>query len=134
MPPRASRTISRDHHSPMVSSGRATGHTLALKDLCRIAPSSYLITKSGCIIIPESDILSVVASCNQAGRRRVARLIRLREPKCNIRAEFKLRRGIHANEKHRQSSGTLGTDDKKLVREDFDTLRRRSSGSNGGLC
>src|ERR1700676_5498703 len=40
MPPRASRTMSRDHHSPMVSSERATGHALALKDLCRIAPRS----------------------------------------------------------------------------------------------
>src|SRR5260370_27090611 len=40
MPPRASRTISRDHHSPIVSSERATGHRLALKDLCRIAPRS----------------------------------------------------------------------------------------------
>jgi len=29
MPERASRTISRDHHSPMVSSERATGHRLA---------------------------------------------------------------------------------------------------------
>src|SRR5882762_10692316 len=38
MPPRASRTMSRDHHSPMVSSDRATGHASALKDLCRIAP------------------------------------------------------------------------------------------------
>src|SRR6266851_2426077 len=39
-PERASRTISRDHHSPMLSSERATGHKLALKDLCRIAPVS----------------------------------------------------------------------------------------------
>src|SRR6266853_2039877 len=38
MPERASRTISSDHHSPMVSSERATGHRLALKDLCRIVP------------------------------------------------------------------------------------------------
>src|ERR1700688_4844145 len=75
-----------------------------------------------------------LCSCNQTGRRRVARLIRLQEPKCNIRAEFKLRRGIHANEKHRQSSGTLRTDDKKRLQEKFDALRRRSSGSNGGLC
>src|ERR1700674_3887537 len=72
--------MSRDHHSPMVSSERATGHALVLKDLCRIAPSSYLLTKSGCIIIPESRIVRVVASCNQTGRRRVARLIRLQEP------------------------------------------------------
>src|SRR6202521_5691775 len=85
MPPRASRTISRDHHSPMVSSERATGHALVLKDLCRIAPSSYLLTKSGCIIIPESRIVRVVASCNQTGRRRVARLIRLQEP--NVTSE-----------------------------------------------
>src|SRR6266481_8806619 len=42
--------------------------------------SSYLIARnSGCTIIPESGILSVVASCNQTGRRRVARLIRLQE-------------------------------------------------------
>src|SRR6266436_8483789 len=35
--------------------------------------SSYLIARnSGCIIIPDSGILSVVASCNQTGRRRVA--------------------------------------------------------------
>src|SRR5260370_35760944 len=40
MPPRASRIMSRDHHSPIVSSERATGHRLALKDLCRIAPRS----------------------------------------------------------------------------------------------
>src|SRR5260370_30956379 len=38
MPARASRIMSRDHHSPIVSSERATGHRLALKDLCRIAP------------------------------------------------------------------------------------------------
>src|SRR5258706_14593866 len=44
MPPRASRTMSRDHHSPMVSSERATGHALALKDLCRIAPRSSPVT------------------------------------------------------------------------------------------
>src|SRR6266853_6149094 len=81
MPPRASRTMSRDHHSPMVSSERATGHALALKDLCRIAPRSLIARKSGCTIIPDSGILSVVASCNQAGRRRVARLIRLQELK-----------------------------------------------------
>src|SRR6202040_72689 len=44
--------------------------------------SSYLIArKSGCTIIPDSGILSVVASCNQAGRRRVAPLIRLPELK-----------------------------------------------------
>src|SRR6267378_1887359 len=35
--------------------------------------SSYLIArKSGCTIIPDSGILSVVASCNQTGRRQVA--------------------------------------------------------------
>ena len=38
MPDRASRTISRDHHSPMVSSERATGHRLALKVLEKNAP------------------------------------------------------------------------------------------------
>src|SRR5258708_5289441 len=54
MPPRASRTMSRDHHSPMVSSERATGHALALKDLCRIAPRSLIARKSGCTIIPDS--------------------------------------------------------------------------------
>src|SRR3979409_1954340 len=44
--------------------------------------SSYLIARnSGCIIIPDSGILSMVASCNQTGRRRVARLIRLQELK-----------------------------------------------------
>src|SRR5882762_750049 len=32
-PERASRTISRDHHSPMVSSERATGHRLASSQL-----------------------------------------------------------------------------------------------------
>src|SRR5258706_10361094 len=41
-PERASRTTSRDHHSPMVSSERATGHRLAFKDLWRIGPG-YLI-------------------------------------------------------------------------------------------
>src|SRR5712692_8348310 len=73
--------MSRDHHSPMVSSERATGHALALKDLCRIAPCSLIARKSGCTIIPDSGILSVVASCNQTGRRRVTRLIRLQELK-----------------------------------------------------
>src|SRR5580704_19533186 len=123
MPPRASRTMSRDHHSPMVSSERATGHALALKDLCRIAPRSLIARKSGCTIIPDSGILLVVASCNQNERRRVARPIRLQEPKCNIRAECKLRRGIHTNERHRPSSGTLRTDDKQRVQEKFDALR-----------
>src|SRR6267143_3299225 len=52
----------------------------------------------------------------------------------NIRAEFKLRRGIHTNEKHRQSSGTLRTDNKKLVQEKFDALRRRSRRSGGRPC
>jgi hypothetical protein len=66
-----------------------------------------------------------LCSCNQTGRRRVARLIRLKEPKSNIRAEFKLRGGIRNNEKYRQSSGTLRTDDKKHVQEKFDALRRR---------
>src|SRR5260370_22313061 len=134
MPQRASRTMSRDHHSPMVSSERATGHALALKDLCRIAPRSLIARKSGCTIIPDSGILSAVASCNQTGRRRAARLIRLQEPKCNIRAEFKLRRGIHTNEKHRQNSGTLRTDEKKRVQEKFDTLRHRSYGGGCQLC
>src|SRR6202047_5407171 len=31
-------------------------------------------------------------SCNQTGRRRVARLIRLQEPKCNIRTEFQIQK------------------------------------------
>src|SRR6266853_357392 len=70
----------------------------------------------------------------RAGRRGGARLIRFEEPKCNIRAEFKLRRGIHTNEKHRQSSGTLRTDDKKRVQEKFDALRRRSPRSAGRPC
>src|SRR6266849_3540547 len=64
--------MSRDHHSPMESSERATGHALALKDLCRIAPRSLIARKSGCTIIPDSGILSVVASCNQTERRQVA--------------------------------------------------------------
>src|SRR5882672_8588161 len=91
--------------------------------------SELIARKAGCTIIPDSGILSVVASCNQVGRRRVARLIRFEEPKCNIRAELKLRRG-HTNEKHRQSSGTLRKDDKKRVQEKFDPLRRspRSAG------
>src|SRR5260221_4007962 len=59
---------------------------------------------------------------------------RLQEPKCNIRAEFKLRRGIHTNEKHRQSSGTFRTDDEKRAQEKFDALRRGSPGSGGDLC
>src|SRR6266404_7851776 len=67
-------------------------------------------------------------------KKAVARLIRLQEPKCNIRAEFKLRRGIHTNEKHRQSSGTLRTDDKERVQEKFDALRRRSPRSAGRPC
>src|SRR5258707_15529178 len=41
--------------------------------------SELIARKSGCTIIPDSGILSVVASCNQAGRRRVPRLIRLQE-------------------------------------------------------
>src|SRR6202035_4414098 len=68
MPPRASRTMSRDHHSPMVSSERATGHRLALNDLCRIAPhiqvsnrqkiwlhhyTRFVHPRSGCIMQPE---------------------------------------------------------------------------------
>src|SRR5258707_13435703 len=88
--------------------------------------SELIARKSGCIIIPDSGILSVVASCNQTGRRRVARLIRLQEHKSNTRAEFKLRRGIHTNEKHRQSSGTLRPRDEKRVQAKFDALRRRS--------
>src|SRR4029077_19275773 len=54
-----------------------------------------------------------------------------KSPKCSIRAEFKLRRGVHTNEKHRQSSGTLRTDDKKRVQEKFAALRRRSPRSAG---
>src|SRR4029077_3030440 len=46
MPERASRTMSRDHHSPTVSSERATGHRLALKDLCRIAPRILIADKN----------------------------------------------------------------------------------------
>src|SRR5882762_11019365 len=104
-----------------------------------VEPVAYLKSEliartSGCTIIPDSDILSVVASCNQTGRRRVARLIRLQEPKCNIRAEFKLGRAILTNEKHRQNSGTLRTDDKKRVQEKFDALRRRSPRSAGRPC
>src|SRR5256885_16646027 len=41
MPERASRTISRDHHSPMVSSERATGHRLAL---LLVALASFITT------------------------------------------------------------------------------------------
>src|SRR5882762_3629468 len=96
--------------------------------------SELIARKSGCTIIPDSGILSVVASCNKTGRRRVARLIRLQEPKCNIRAEFKLRGGIHTNEKHRQSSGTLRTGDEKRVQEKFDAVRRRSPRSAGRPC
>src|ERR1700687_108280 len=97
--------------------------------------SSYLMArKSGCTIIPDSGIPSVVASYNQTERRRVARLIRLQELKCNTRAELKLRGGIHTNEKHRQSSGTLRTDDEKRAQEKFHALRRRSPGSAGDLC
>src|SRR5882672_8313144 len=43
--------------------------------------SELIARKSGCTIIPDSGILSVVASCNQTGRRRVARVIRLQELK-----------------------------------------------------
>src|SRR5882672_3554840 len=96
--------------------------------------SELIARKSGCTIIPDSGILSVVASCNQTGRRRIARLIRLQQPKCNIRAEFKLRGGIHTNEKHRQSSGTLRADDKKRVPGKFEALRRRSAGAARQLC
>src|SRR6266404_2219947 len=134
MPPRASRTMSRDHHSPMVSSERATGHALALKDLCRIAPR---IAAPENLVAPLYQIRASYQWLHHATRLEEGGslgLIRLREPKCNVRAEFKLRRGIHTNEKHRQSSGTLRTDDKKRVQEKFDALRRRSPRSAGRPC
>src|ERR1700681_424938 len=80
--------------------------------------SSCLISRnSSCIIIPDSGILCVVASCNQ-----------------NTRAKLKLKGGIHTNEKHREGSGSLRTDDEKRAQEKFDTLRRRSSGGASQPC
>src|SRR5712664_4484898 len=134
MPPRASRIMSRDHHSPMVFSERATGHALALKDLCRIAPHSESPEN---LVAPLYQMRASYQWLHHATRLEEGgslRLIRLREPKCNVRAEFKLRRGIHTNEKHRQSSGTLRTDDKKRVQQKFDALRRRFPRSTGRPC
>src|ERR1700730_13807641 len=134
MPPRASRTISRDHHSPIVSSERATGQRLALKDLCRIAPRSQSPEN---LVAPLYQIQASYRWLHNATRlrgRQVGPLIHVQEPKCNTRAEFKLRGGIHTNEKHGQSSGSLRTDDEERVQEKFDALRRRSPGRAGQPC
>jgi hypothetical protein len=47
---------------------------------------------------------------------------------------LKPKEGIHTNEKYRQNTGGLRADDEKRAQAKFDALRRRSSGSNGGLC
>src|SRR6266852_3754844 len=127
--PYATEGITDDEQRPPFADGvqRAChGARVGFEGFVSHSSSQLIARKSGCTIIPDSSILSVVASCNQTGGRQVGRLIRLREPKCNTKAEFKLRGGIHTNEKHRQSSGTLGTDDEKRVQEKFDALRCRS--------
>src|SRR5260370_12766502 len=76
--------VTNDQQRPPFADGvrRAChGAQVGFEGFVSHSSSQLIARKSGCTIIPDSGILSVVASCNQAGRRRIARLIRLQDLK-----------------------------------------------------
>src|SRR5258707_6387633 len=115
----------------MVSSERATGHRLALKDLCRIGPRNLFtplnLVASLYQIQASYFWLHHATSVKDRSNRLMPAPSRMK-----YESKLKLRGERHTNEKHEQTSGNLSTDDEKRAQKKFDALRRRSSGSAGG--
>src|ERR1700730_5121175 len=86
----ASEGVTNDEQRPPFADGieRACHRAqVGFEGFVSHSSSCLIARKVGCIIIPDSGILCMVASCNQ-----------------NTRAKLKLKGGIHTNEKHREGS------------------------------